>query len=335
MNSFGRLFRISIFGESHGDSIGITIDGCPAGINLTVKDFSSDMKRRQPKNKGTTRRKESDIPHILSGLFKKRTTGAPLTIMFKNKDVRSKDYLSIKNLPRPGHVDLSAHQKYGGFHDFRGSGHFSGRLTACLVAAGVVAKKLIHPLTVKAQLIEAGGSQNITKAVNSAIELDDSIGGIVECTTSRLPAGLGEPFFDSVESYISHLAFAIPGIKAIEFGSGFACSRMLGSECNDIIINKNGKTRTNHNGGINGGITNSNEIIFRVAVKPPSSIPKDQETINLSTGKKAVVSAKGRHDVCIALRLPVILEAVTAIALADLSLLEHMTPRVNKTEKDS
>ncbi|MCK4431085.1 MAG: chorismate synthase [Candidatus Aminicenantes bacterium] len=330
MNSFGRLFRISLFGESHGESIGVVINGCPAGLPLSTKDFSKDLRRRQAGAPGTTQRREPDIPIIKSGLFKSKITGAPLFIMFENKDIQSKKYLSIQDAPRPGHADFVAHHKYGGFNDFRGSGHFSGRLTVGLVAAGVIAKKILAPAVVEASMIEVGGRKEIEKTVQYALKENDSIGDIVECCTKGLPVGLGEPFFDSVESLISHLVFAIPGIKGIEFGSGFACSRMRGSECNDIILNRKGKTKTNHAGGINGGITNGNELVFRVAVKPPSSIKKEQHTINLQTGKPVKITVHGRHDVCIALRMPVIIEAATAVILADLSLIEQKIPRIVK-----
>jgi chorismate synthase len=330
MNSFGRLFRITLFGESHGESIGVVINGCPAGLPLSIKDFSKDLRRRQAGAPGTTQRREPDIPIIKSGLYKSRTTGAPLFIMFENKDIQSEKYLSIRDTPRPGHADFVAQLKYGGYNDFRGSGHFSGRLTVGLVAAGVVAKKILAPAVVEASVTEVGGQKKIEETVESALKADDSIGGIVECHTKGLPVGLGEPFFDSVESLISHLVFAIPGIKGIEFGSGFACSRMRGSECNDIILNRKGRTKTNHAGGINGGITNGNELFFRAAVKPPSSIKKEQHTINFRTGKPVKITVHGRHDICIALRMPVIIEAVTAVVLADLSLIEQKIPRIMK-----
>jgi len=330
MNTFGRVFRLTLYGESHGEEIGVVIDGCPAGILIGIGDFALDLERRQAGAIGTTLRQEPDLPLVKSGLLNQRTTGSPLTISFKNEDVRSEDYLDLQLLPRPGHADFVAHQKYGGFHDYRGGGHFSGRLTIGVVAAGVIAKKILAPILIKATLLEAGGSKNIKAAVRSVLEKNDSIGGLIECRVKGLPIGLGEPFFDSVESLISHLVFSIPGIKGIEFGSGFACARMKGSECNDIILNREGKTKTNHAGGINGGITNGNELIFRVAVKPPSSIKLKQRSIHLGTGKAATVLIKGRHDACIALRMPVIIEAAAAIVLADLMLLEQKIRRVKR-----
>ena len=320
MNSFGRLFRISLFGESHGEKIGVVIDGCPPGLSLSPEDFALDLGRRKPGKAGTTARQEPDTPLIISGLFQQKTSGSPLTILYTNKDIQSRDYLAIKDIPRPGHADFVAHHKYQGFHDFRGGGHFSGRLTAPLVTAGVVAKKILSPVVIKACLREAGGSTEIDEAVQTAVKAKNSIGGIIECRTQGIPVGWGEPFFDSVESLISHIIFAIPGIKGIEFGSGFSCSRMTGNVCNDAILDSSGRTQSNHAGGINGGISNGNEIIFRIAVKPTSSIGKEQNSINLKTGKQVKLVVKGRHDACIALRMPVIIEAAAAIALVDLKL---------------
>lgn len=319
MNSFGRIFRVSIFGESHGTLVGITIDGCPAGIPLSAEDFSSDIQRRKSGAAGTTPRTEDDIPELVTGVFNDTTTGAPITILFHNKNTRSKDYTELRKTPRPGHADFVLDNKFNGFNDYRGGGHSSGRLTVCLVAAGVVAKKVLGAgIRVKASLIEAGGNTDIEAAIQQAIADDDSIGGIVSCSAKGLPVGLGEPFFDSVESYISHLAFAIPAIKGIEFGSGFAATKMTGSQHNDSFINEEGTTESNHAGGINGGITNGNELTFRIAVKPTSSTPKEQQTWNKETKSVETFAVKGRHDLCIALRVPVVAEAITAIALADL-----------------
>jgi chorismate synthase len=330
LNSYGKIFRISIVGESHGEYSGVLIDGCPAGLLLKTQDFLPDLERRQGGKLGTTSRRESDIPLIKCGLYKQKTTGAPLLIMFENKNVQSDDYLISKNTPRPGHADFVAHHKYGGFNDSRGGGQFSGRLTVGIVAAGVIAKKILEPVSIKACVTEVGGVKDVKMAVKSAASENDSIGGIIQCRTIGLPVGLGEPFFDSVESTISHLIFAIPGIKGIEFGSGFACSRMKGSEFNDDILDLAGKTRTNNAGGINGGITNGNELTFRIAVKPPASIIKEQRSINLRTGKKERISIIGRHDVCIALRMPAVVEAAAAIVLADLMLLEQRISRILK-----
>lgn len=322
MNSFGRIFSLSIYGESHGKAIGVVVDGCPPGIPLKEEDFATDLDRRKSGVKGTTPRTEEDKPFIMSGVFNGMTTGAPIHVMFQNTNMRSQDYDQLKDTPRPGHADYVAQLKYKGFNDHRGGGHFSGRLTLSLVAAGVVAKKIIPKITIEARLIEAGGQTNISAAVDKALESGDSVGGIVECRVNHVPAVLGEPFFDSLESQLSHICFSIPAIKGIEFGSGFKAAAMKGSEHNDAIL-ADGTTKTNHAGGINGGISNGNELVFRVAVKPTSSISKRQQTANLSSGEMLDLEIKGRHDACIALRAPVVLEAVTAIVLADNVLLSN------------
>jgi len=328
MNSFGRLFRVHIFGESHGDCAGVTIDGCPAGLPLSVEDFFIDIERRKGGTKGTTPRKEDDIPKIISGWFNGKTTGAPLTILFENKNTRSGDYEKQRAFPRPGHADFVAQQKFGGFEDFRGSGHFSGRLTVSLVAAGVIAKKLLDKIKVESTIIEIGGETDLDKGLQNAINEKDSVGGIVECRVNNLPVGLGEPFFDSVESVISHAVFAIPAVRGIEFGTGFAAAKMFGSKHNDAIADASGKTLTNHAGGVVGGISNGNELVFRIAIKPTSSTPKEQESLNWETNTVENFSIKGRHDLCIALRVPVVLEAVTAFVLADLMMLEQHIKRI-------
>lgn len=328
MNSFGRIFRVTIFGESHGHCVGVNIDGCPAGLPLTVEDFTTDIERRKAGAKGTTPRKEDDIPKIMNGVFNDRTTGAPITILFDNNNTRSTDYEKQRAVPRPGHADFVATKKFGGFEDFRGGGHFSGRLTVCLVAAGVIAKKLLNHIKVQARILEIGGIADVEKGLQKAIDAKDTIGGIVECRATGLPIGLGEPFFDSVESVLAHAVFAIPAVKGIEFGAGFAAAKMFGSEHNDWIEDGSGKTKTNHSGGIVGGISNGNELVLRVAIKPTSSTPKEQQTLNIETGEVEAFSVKGRHDLCIALRVPVVLEAVTAFVLADLMMLEQQIKRV-------
>ena len=332
MNQFGRLFRISILGESHGECAGLLVDGCPAGLSLSQEDFKIDIDRRKPGAKGTTPRVEDDIPLLKSGIFNGKTTGAPLLILFENKNTRSQDYEKKRDFPRPGHADFVAHKKFGGFEDYRGGGHFSGRLTVALVAAGVIAKKILASandnIQIKASITEIGGETDQEKGLQKAINAKDSDGGIVECKASGLPIGLGEPFFDSLESLISHAVFAIPAIRGIEFGTGFAAANMFGSQHNDSIINMDGKTETNHAGGIVGGISNGNEIVFRVAVKPTSSTPQNQHTLNWHSGELETFSVKGRHDLCIALRVPVILEAVTAMVLADAMLLEQRVNRI-------
>jgi len=324
VNSFGRIFRIHIFGESHGESVGLVLDGCPAGLPLGTADFLEDIERRKGGvQKGTTPRKEDDLPIFKSGIFNGHTTGAPITILFENKNTRSGDYEKQRDVPRPGHADFTAHAKYGGFEDFRGGGHFSGRLTVCLVAAGVIAKKLLQGIEVRSTILEIGGETDLEKGLNKAIEAKDSIGGIVECRVNGLPVGLGEHFFDSVESLLAHAVFAIPAVKGVEFGAGFAAAKMFGVEHNDPILDASGKTRTNHAGGIVGGITNGNELVYRIVIKPTSSTPKEQVTLNWETNELETFSVKGRHDLCIALRVPVVMEAVTAMVLADLLLLNQ------------
>ena len=347
MNTFGRLFRVNIFGESHGESVGVNIDGCPAGLSLPLEDFLPDLERRKGgMQKGTTPRKEDDLPIFKSGLFNGVSTGSPITILFENNNTRSGDYEKQRAVPRPGHADFVAHAKFGGFEDYRGGGPFSARLTVGLVAAGVIAKKMMAGIrglhgqtpggdeprlggaTVTAAILEIGGEQDLDKGLQKAIDAKDSIGGIIECRVSGLPIGLGEPFWDSVESLIAHAIFAIPAVRGVEFGTGFAAARMFGSEHNDAIEDLQGHTRTNHAGGVVGGITNGNELVFRLAIKPTSSTPKEQRTLNWETGQQEPFSVKGRHDLCVALRAPVIVEAVTAIVLADLLLLEQRVGRV-------
>ena len=315
MNTFGGKFRVSVFGESHGEAIGVVVDGVKAGMPLSKEDFIEDISRRKSGAKGTTPRVEADEPEILSGVFEGHTTGAPIAIIFRNTNTRSVDYESLRNIPRPGHADFTASVKWNGFNDPRGGGHFSGRMTLPLVAAGVIAKKQCG-FSFNASLTEIGAESDSAKwdALLAATAAEgDSIGGIVECRVEGVPAGLGEPFFDSVESLISHAVFSIPGVRGVEFGDGFAASRMKGSEHNDCFpLTKNGA------GGINGGITNGAPIVFRVAFKPTSSIAKTQKTLNLKTGEAADLQIHGRHDTCFALRTPVIVEAVAAIVLANL-----------------
>ncbi len=353
MNTFGNKFRVSIFGESHGPRIGVTVDGVLPGIPLSEADFVQDLSRRKAGALGTTPRLESDQPEIVSGVYEGKTTGAPLTILFKNENTRSQDYGQFRENPRPGHADFTANLKYGGFNDPRGGGHFSGRITLGVVAAGVIAKKMLYFARFQARLIAVGGLTDATQwpeALKAAQAEGDSLGGVVECTVEGLPVGLGEPFWNSVESQMAHAVFAIPGVRGIEFGDGFAASAMKGSEHNDPFPEHHcdchsegdchserseeshecchgeggchheedgghpccGRHKrpqppvTNHAGGVNGGITNGNPVVFRVAFKPTASIAK--------------ACIPGRHDVCFALRTPVIVEAMAAIVLVDLAL---------------
>ena len=317
MNSLGRVFRVSVAGESHGPAVSVVIDGCPPGIPLAVADFAADLDRRRGGRPGTTARREDDVPEIVSGVFGGLTTGAPILALFHNRDARPEAYAELARTPRPGHADWTAWHKYRGFNDPRGGGHFSGRLTVALVTAGVVAKKVIAPIQVDARIVEIGGTADYAALLDQVSAEGDSLGGVIECRASRVPAGLGEPFFDSLESVISHAVFAVPAVKGIEFGAGFAAARMRGSAMNDPILDATGRTATNHSGGVNGGISNGNDIVFRVAIKPTSSIGMPQRTVDLRTGQPAEIRVAGRHDACIALRAPVVIEAVTAIVLAD------------------
>lgn len=328
MNTFGRKFRVSIFGESHGELIGVILDGVTPGLELSEQDFEQDILRRKSGAKGTTPRIEADQPTIVSGVFEGHTTGAPLTIVFKNTNTHSSDYSLFAAMPRPGHADLTAALKWDDCQDPRGGGHFSGRLTLPIVAAGVVAKKMLSDLTIldetpcndiHAEIIELGGlAHNWQDAVDAAVKEGDSLGAVVECTVSNIDPGYGEPFWDSVESQIAHAVFAIPGVRGIEFGDGFRAAAMKGSEHNDSI-GADGRPVKNGAGGVNGGITNGAPITFRVAFKPTSSIRKPQQTFNFETGETDTLEVPGRHDVCFALRAPVVVEAMTAIVLADLA----------------
>lgn len=319
MNTFGRIFRVSVFGESHGPQIGVLLDGVPEGIALCEEDFAEDIARRAPGQAGTTARLEPDKPHIVSGVFDGHTTGAPLCIVFDNTDVRSGDYEQFDAIPRPGHADYVASVKWDWANDPRGGGHFSGRLTLPVVAAGVVAKKVLDGMEFKADVVELGGSADPAaweELIAKAAEEGDSLGAVIECTVNNVPIGLGEPFWDSLESMISHAIFSIPGIRGIEFGDGFRAAAMKGSEHNDPF-GPDGPMK-NGCGGANGGISNGAPIHFRVAVKPASSISKPQQTWNFEKEKMDTLIIKGRHDVCFARRVPVIVEAMTAIVLADL-----------------
>ena len=362
MNTLGRKFRVSIFGESHGELIGVVLDGVPAGLELSEHDFQQDILRRKSGAKGTTPRIEADSPMIVSGVFEGHTTGAPLTIAFKNTNTYSSDYELFAAMPRPGHADLTAALKWDDCQDPRGGGHFSGRLTLPIVAAGVVAKKILADATmlddapvgtVNARIVELGGialedlstspevarenidvaekSRGVTRegvempdewqrAIDQAIKEGDSVGAVIECVVPDIDPGYGEPFWDSVESVISHAVFAIPGVRGIEFGDGFAAARMKGSEHNDPI-GPDARPQKNGAGGVNGGITNGAPIVFRAAFKPTSSIRKAQQTFNFATGQMDELVVPGRHDACFALRAPIVVEAMTAIALADLVLM--------------
>lgn len=324
MNQFGNSFRLSIWGESHGPAVGITIDGLKPGIALTEADFESDLARRRGGAAGTTPRHEADLPHLVSGIYEGHTTGAPLTILFTNDNTRSKDYSNLTHHFRPSHADRVAAVKYEGQNDPRGGGHFSARLTVALVAAGVVAKKLLPTdISFSTRLVAVGGECNparFEEVIRATQAEGDSVGGVVECRIGGAPTGWGEPLFDSVESIASHLLFSIPAVKGVEFGDGFAVAERRGSENNDPILDHEGHTATNHAGGIDGGITNGNEVVVRVAFKPTPSIIREQLTFDTATGNIEPLTIHGRHDSCVALRGAVVVEAAMAITLAELSL---------------
>ncbi len=322
-NSFGSKFRIDIWGASHAPEIGVRIGGVPQGIALSEADFEADLSRRRASAKGTTARHEKDIPTIVTGVVDGLTMGEAIEIVFSNGDTRSSDYSQFEHHPRPSHVDFTARAKYGNDVDLRGSGQFSGRMTVLLVAAGVVAKKIVQTVDYKTSIVEIGGSRNIAEfqsIIEAAMRDGDSVGGVVECRAKGIEVGVGEPFFDSVESVIAHLMFSVPAVKGVEFGSGFEGVRLRGSERNDCFVDGEGHTATNNEGGINGGITNGNELVVRVAIKPTPSISCPQMTYNKTLGEVAPLQIKGRHDACIALRAAVVVESVVAIALAELSL---------------
>ncbi len=349
--NFGEKVKITIFGQSHSDAIGVVIDGLPAGKKLDMEKIYAFMSRRAPgKNKFSTPRKEGDVPEILSGLVDGVTCGAPLCAVIRNSDTRSKDYENLRNTPRPAHSDFTAFFKYNGFNDIRGGGNFSGRLTAPLCFAGAVCMQYLEDKGIKigAHIERIAGisdcrydSVNVDfkdvsekefpvlcdekgKEMQEKIEqarLDgDSVGGVIECAVIGLPAGVGEPMFDGVENVISHAVFAIPAIKGIEFGSGFAGSDMTGSENNDAFTVCDGKitTETNNHGGVLGGITSSMPVVFRVAVKPTPSIAKTQKSVNLITREEENLVITGRHDPCIVPRAVPCVEAATAVAIMNL-----------------
>ncbi len=323
MNTFGNQFRLALFGESHGEALGILIDGLPAGIPLDEADFENDLARRRSGAAGTTPRRESDRVRIAAGLYEGRTTGAPLALLFTNENTRPGDYDRFAHHFRPSHADWVAREKFRGLNDPRGGGHFSGRLTLPLTAAGVVAKKLLDGVLFTTRLTEVGGECDPARfetVLREAAAAGDSVGAVAECRAEGCGVGWGEPFFDTAEGLIAHLLYAVPGIKGVEFGDGFAAARLRGSEHNDPILNAAGTTATNHAGGVAGGILNGNPLIVRAAFKPTASIAREQFTFDAATGRQEPLAIGGRHDVCIAIRGAAAVEAAVAIALADLKL---------------
>ena len=362
-NSIGKEFTVTTFGESHGKVVGVVVDGCPAGLPLSVADFQVELDRRIPAEpKIVSARVEKDVAKILSGVFNGFTTGAPIALMVENKETNSSDYEAIKDLPRPGHSDYPARIKYGGFNDYRGGGRFSGRVTVALIMAGTIAKKLLSKFDVDVlAYTSAIGQINISKkfsaaeirknryaaatrcpdlacgekmeeAIVDAKKAGDSLGGIVECLAFNMPVGVGEPLFDSLDADLAKALFAVPAVKGVEFGAGFRAAEMTGSENNDAFLLKNGKviTSTENAGGILGGLSNGMPIMIRVAIKPTPSIAKEQKTVNLSTMENATLSVKGRHDPCVVPKAVPAIEAAVAITLADHMIRSGFIPKILK-----
>ncbi|TVP96414.1 MAG: chorismate synthase [Acholeplasmatales bacterium] len=322
MNQFGTLYRITLYGESHQPAIGVVIDGVPPGTPIDPAAIAADLKRRNPPLIGTTPRKEPDAVILTSGILNGVATGSPIHAMIENKNVRSHDYDHLKAQPRPGHADFVAKMKYGGHQDPRGGGRFSGRLTAPLVVAGSIAKMFL-PYTFSHRLIQVGSLKDMDQLdayLTDIAAAGDSVGGIIEVRIEGVPVGIGEPMFQKLDAALSSMMFAIPAVKGVEIGTGFSGITMTGSDFNDRFIAATGQTTTNHAGGITGGLSNGNPIVFNVFVKPTSSIAKGQETYAYDTESVRTLAVKGRHDVCIARRAGIVLENAAAIVFADLTL---------------
>lgn len=332
MNIFGQYLKMHIYGTSHGPEVGVLLEGVPAGLSIHEDDFKENIERRKPKTKSTTPRKERDQIEIRSGVFNGKSTGTPILIAFKNEETRSEDYAKQRAVPRPGHADFNAHVKYRGYEDYRGGGAFSARLTVGIVAAGVIAEKVIKQylkwenFKVKSTLLQVGKFEDIEEGIEDAIAKKDSVGGKINLTISGLPVGIGEPYFYGLDAAIAQAVFSVPAVKGLSFGKGFDSLDMYGSEHNDQILDEEGKTNTNHSGGVVGGLSNGNPLTFDVVLKPTSSTPKLQETYNWEEKKLVDFSVKGRHDLCVALRAPVILEAMTFWVLADLGMMNKNLP---------
>ncbi|MBN2299576.1 MAG: chorismate synthase [Acholeplasmataceae bacterium] len=326
MNSYGNLFKITLYGESHQKAIGVVIDGMPSGILICEAKIKSDLLERQSGAIGTTPRKETDDFEITSGIFNGHSTGSPIHLTIVNEDVKSRDYEHLKKQPRPGHADFVANLKYKGFQDYRGGGRFSGRLTAPLVAAGAIAK-MILPFEFHHELVQVGtltDMDQLDSFLEKVIQKGDSVGGVIKITVKNMIVGLGEPFFNKLDSEIGKMMFSIPAVKGVEIGTGFSGISKFGSEFNDQIIDESGKTMTNHNGGISGGISNGNDLVVKVFIKPTSSIKQEQQTFNFESGQVDPLIIGGRHDVCIARRAGIVLENALAIVLADLYLINKV-----------
>ena len=348
-NVFGTNLTLTLFGESHGAAVGGVLDGLAPGIPVDRKAIEGKLALRRPQGAISTARVETDAFEIVSGVFENKTTGTPLCLLIRNENVKSGDYAATKDLPRPGHADYTAFVKYRGFADYRGGGHFSGRVTAALVALGAILQSALGKRGVRIgthiarlagisdrtfadydaditlladrpfPVLDGGAAAKMQAAIVKAKEEQDSVGGVLETVVTGLPAGVGEPWFDTLEGLLSHGLFSIPGVKGVEFGDGFAIADLRGSEANDAFVPANGgvATATNRNGGINGGISNGMPLLFRCAVKPTPSIAKTQKTVDLSTGDAAELSLVGRHDPAIVHRARAVVDAVTALVLAD------------------
>jgi chorismate synthase len=320
MNSFGKLFSVSLYGESHGSSVGVLITGARAGIKIDYDLINEMLERRKPNYLGSTERKEKDEYIIESGVYDGFTTGTPILVRVPNRDIKKTDYDEFKDVFRPSHTDFVAHKKYKGYNNLSGSGHFSGRLTVGLVIAGAIAKMHTN-YKIDTEFSCVGNLKELSKLdsyIEEVSEKGDSIGAVIKLTIKNVEAGLGEPFFGGVESVLSSILYSVPAVKGVSFGVGFKGVKMLGSEYNDIYVNEEGETLTNNSGGINGGITNGNDLIVNVFVRPASSIKIEQETFNFKTNKMDKLKIKGRHDSFIAKRVMVVLESAVHIALCDL-----------------
>jgi chorismate synthase len=323
VNSYGYLFKITLYGESHQDAIGAVLDGLPAGTKIDEELIKADLEKRKPKQIGTTPRKEDDKFRITSGVFNGYATGSPIHIMIENRNVNSKDYQHLKTHPRPGHADFVSQVKYKGFQDYRGGGRFSGRLTAAIVAAGSIAK-MAMPFKFKHELIQVGTLKDMNKLDDYLLDVirkGESVGGIIKLTVSDMIVGMGEPFFNKLDSELAQLLFSIPAVKGVEFGLGFNGVEYFGSQFNDVLLDNKGATKTNHSGGMTGGVSNGNDLTINVFVKPTSSIQKKQDTYNLETNHIEPLEINGRHDVAIVRRVGIVLENVVAIGLLNLYLM--------------
>ncbi len=325
-NTFGNALSLTLAGESHGEAIVAVLDGLAPGIAVNTEDIDEALSRRRPADGTATARREPDPYRIVSGVMDGRTTGTPLCIVIPNENKNSADYDALHTVVRPAHADYTAHCKYHGFEDYRGGGHFSGRVTVGLVAAGAILMSALRAkgIEITTRAVRVGGISEdeaaMTAAILAARADGDSVGGVTETVVTGMPAGVGEPWFDSVESLLSHALFSLGGVKGIEFGDGFALADMRGSEANDPYHIEDGRvtTLTNKNGGIGGGITNGMPIVFRCAVKPTPSIAKTQRTVDLATGENVELAIRGRHDPTIVRRICPVIDAVTALVLSDL-----------------